>query len=228
MIDPVQQKIREAQDHLKHKVYQACVDILSEVLELIPWDPTLRDLRAEAYLGMGNIIHALSDIRTTTKLRTDDTSGFFKLSQLHYELGEAEESLSEVRECLRLDPEHKECYPFYKKVKKVAKFVVEARTARNEERFEDCVDAARKMLKNEPEVDSVRFHGHGHLCHCQLKLEEPTEARKSCSEALKVEEEPRLLCDRADAYLAEDMFDEVYMLFHIVQFVRTSFLYIIF
>ncbi len=61
--------------------------------------------------------------RASTKLRSDDTAGFFRLSELHYQLGEAEEALNEVRECLRLDPEHKECYPFYKKIKKVAKFV---------------------------------------------------------------------------------------------------------
>lgn len=36
------------------------------------------------------------------------------------------------------------------------------------------------------------------------------EARKACSAALKARpDEPRILCDRAEAYLAEDMFDEV-------------------
>ena len=37
-----------------------------------------------------------------------------------------------------------------------------------------------------------------------------SDARKSCSAALKVRpDEPRILCDRAEAYLAEDLFDEV-------------------
>ena len=53
--------------------------------------------------------------RTTTKLRSDDTAGFMRLSVLHYHLGEAEESLNEVRECLRLDPDHKDCFTLYKK-----------------------------------------------------------------------------------------------------------------
>ena len=35
-----------------------------------------------------------------------------------------------------------------------------------------------------------------------------TETRKACDEALRITEEPRILCDRAEAYLAEDMFDE--------------------
>ena len=34
------------------------------------------------------------------------------------------------------------------------------------------------------------------------------ESRKACSEALKIKDEPRLYCDRAEAYLLEDMYDE--------------------
>jgi hypothetical protein len=35
------------------------------------------------------------------------------------------------------------------------------------------------------------------------------QARKNCDKAIQISEEPRLLCDRAEAYLSEDMFDEV-------------------
>ena len=59
----------------------------------MPWDPSLRELRAEAYMGLNNIVHAISDIRATTKLKSDDTAGYFKIAELHYQLGEAEESL---------------------------------------------------------------------------------------------------------------------------------------
>ena len=33
-------------------------------------------------------------------------------------------------------------------------------------------------------------------------------SKKSCTEAIRVNDEPRLYCDRAEAYLAEDMFEE--------------------
>ena len=32
---------------------------------------------------------------------------------------------------------------------------------------------------------------------------------KSCTEALKILEEPRIFCDRADAYLNDELYDEV-------------------
>jgi DnaJ family protein C protein 3 len=74
---------------------------------LIPWDPWLREIRADAYLGVGNPVHAISEMRALTKLTSDNTDGLFKLANLHYQLGEADPSLNEIRECLRLDPEHK-------------------------------------------------------------------------------------------------------------------------
>ena len=126
----------------------------------IPWDPSLREMRANAYLGLGKIEHAISDIRSCTKLSSDNTAGHFKIATLHYQLGEADEALNEVRECLKLDPDHKECHPFYKKVKKVAKFINSANEDSKSENWSDCVDSANKVLKNEPSMDNVRFHAY--------------------------------------------------------------------
>ena len=47
------------------------------------------------------------------------------------------------------------------------------------------------------------------LCHCQKEAGRSVESRKACSEAIKIDDEPRLYCDRAEAFLLEDMFDEV-------------------
>ena len=33
-------------------------------------------------------------------------------------------------------------------------------------------------------------------------------SKKSCTEAIRIDDQPRLYCERAEAYLAEDMFDE--------------------
>ena len=109
-------------------------------------------MRADAYLGVGNTIHAISEMRALTKLTNDNTEVFFKLASLYYQLGEGEQSLNEVRECLRLDPEHKDCYPFYKKVKKVAKFLTASQEAQNSQDWQECIDSAHKVLKNEPTV----------------------------------------------------------------------------
>ena len=199
----------EVHDLIAMKNFQPALDRLTELVEFIPWDSQLRELRADAYLGVGNTIHAISEMRALTKLTNDNTEGFFKLATLHYQLGESDESLNEIRECLKLDPEHKDCYPFYKKVKKVAKFIVAAQEAQNTQDWQECISASEKVLKNEAKIENIRFHAYDKLCHCHLQDgQDLPEARKSCDSALKIREEPRILCDRAEAHLAEDLYDE--------------------
>ena len=62
--------------------------------QICPWDPDLRELRAECYIAQGDYFKAIGDIRPTTKLRNDNTAGYYKLSVLYYEMGEATDSLT--------------------------------------------------------------------------------------------------------------------------------------
>lgn len=208
MVSILQDQIEDIKDYMNWNNYEQAIESLNDILEHIPWDSKLREMRADAYLGIGNVVHAISDIRSVTKLTSDNTAGFYKLATLHYQLGEADESLNEIRECLKLDPEHQDCYPMYKKLKKVAKFLNNAKQARDQEDWEECIASAQKVLKNEPSVTGIKFHAYDRLCYCEGKAGNPLESRKACSEAIKIDDEPRLYCDRADAFLQEDMFDE--------------------
>lgn len=46
------------------------------------------------------------------------------------------------------------------------------------------------------------------LCHCLLHVGDNTESVEYCSAALKRHNEPRILCDRAENYIAMDMLDD--------------------
>jgi len=61
---------------------------------MCPWDPALRELRAECYEAQGDLFKAINDIRPTTKLRNDNTAAYFKISKMLYEMGDADESLT--------------------------------------------------------------------------------------------------------------------------------------
>jgi DnaJ family protein C protein 3 len=51
----------------------------------------------------------------------------------------------EVRECLRLDPEHQDCFPHYKIVRKVDKLISDAQEDINNKDYQDCIDNANKV-----------------------------------------------------------------------------------
>lgn len=131
-----------------------------------------------------------------------------------YDIGHVADSLKEIRDCLKLDPEHKLCFPFYKKIKKIDKFISEAENAKEQNDFESCISNAQKILKNEKEVQMVQLTAHQLLCYCNLKDEKYTDAISSCNEALKIERTPYTHCDLADAYAGEGLYDDAVRSYH--------------
>lgn len=92
-------------------------------LKVCVWDAELRELRAECFIKEGEPRKAISDLKAASKLKNDNTEAFYKISILYYQLGDHELSLSEVRECLKLDQDHKRCFAHYKQVKKLNKLI---------------------------------------------------------------------------------------------------------
>lgn len=73
--------------------HATAVQQITRILEVCPWSSNLREQRAESYNLLGDYMSAISDIRSTTKLLSDNTKGFFKLSTWLYRLGQVDEAL---------------------------------------------------------------------------------------------------------------------------------------
>lgn len=93
-------------------------------------------------------------------------------------------------------------------MKKIAKFLSDAETSAESKDFETCIDGSKRVLKNEPSVQNVRFLAVQLLCRCYLGNNDATLAIESCRDALEIQREPSLLCDRADAYIAAEQYDD--------------------
>ncbi|XP_067668798.1 dnaJ homolog subfamily C member 3-like [Haliotis asinina] len=207
LIQPLEEDIQQAKEFYKHANFKEAIDLLTRAIEICPWDPELREIRAECYIAEGDLFKATGDIRPTTKLRPDNTKGYLKLSMLYYNMGESDESLTQIRECLKLDPDHKECFSHYKKVKKLVKQIESAQTYSNEEKFDDCIDKAKAMLKTEPNVHPYVLRAHSHLCHCHSKAGHLSDALMICEEVLELDPQNiEALADRAEAHILNEDF----------------------
>lgn len=126
-----------------------------------------------------------------------------------YEMGDAEQSLTEIRECLKLDPDHKECFAHYKKVKKLVKQMAAAQAASNENRIDDCLAKVKAMKKTEKEVLAYSTRADAFACHCLANSDRASEAMPHCNTV--IEREPSnldALCDRADARISQELYQE--------------------
>lgn len=188
--------------------FRSSIVLLTQLLELSPWSSLFRETRGECYIKEGDFLGAVSDFRSVNRLSQDSTAGFFRLATLLYELGHTVDALKEIRECLKLDPEHKDCFPVYKKMKKVDKALTDAQQYLDAGQFAECKTSAKKALSLETEIPMVVFNAKQLLCTCHVKHESFMEAVTVCREALELHQDPNVLCDRAEAYLGTEMYDD--------------------
>jgi len=208
-IEPLKQEIEDAYIAFEDNDWHTAIDLLQHPIERCPWDPELHELRATCYENIGDYLKAVQDIRPTNKLRPDNTAGYYRISTLYYTMGEADESLNEIRECLKLDPDHKECFPHYKKVKKLVKQMNSIHDFRNEGRWEDCLNKVEAMKKTESEVKAYATRAREHQCHCYSKSGQFKEAVDACTEVIAATNNNiDALCDRAEAYILNEMYEE--------------------
>lgn len=207
-IAEIEQKISFVYAYYAENQYAYAIHQLNELLEICPWSSKFRKLRSDLHLENGDRVGAVSDLRSATRLEADNTDGYYELAKLLYSLGQASDALKEIRECLKLDPEHKECFPFYKKIKKVEKALTGAEIDKENGHYKDCIENAEKVLRLEKDVDMIDYYSKQLLCTCYMKDEQSSQAIKSCREALEINKDPNTYCDRAEAYIQSEMYED--------------------
>ncbi|XP_074601971.1 dnaJ homolog subfamily C member P58IPK [Brevipalpus obovatus] len=209
MLDPIKRDLQSVYMYIQEDACHEAVDLMTKIIMEMPWDSKLREMRSECFEKIGDFFNAISDLQATTKMNNDDTDGFLKLSKLHYEIGDVEESLSTIRACLKLDPDHKQCKVHYRKVKKLASYLKSLDENSQRENFQECVASANDALEMESKIRNIVHLIKKRQCHCLSKLDNPVEAIKICSQALEINPHDALtLCDRADAYLLNEQSSE--------------------
>lgn len=218
-INPAREQIDLVYEVINRNDHSTAVALLTQLLEISPWSSMIRELRGQSYLRMGDKIAAVSDFRSVNRLSLDGTDGhltmqILNLSKLLYELGHAADALKEIRECLKLDPEHKDCFPFYKKIKKIDKLLGDAQSSQENREFSECISSAEKVLKLEKEMEMIIFGANQLLCSCSVKNDQFSEALAYCKDALNIVKDANVMCDRAEAQIGNEMYDDAIRDYH--------------
>lgn len=204
----LEQAIEEGDEYFDNGDFATAVDHYDIAIDIAKWDTGLREKRAEAYLKIGNIINAIGDVRAIAKLTNDNTEAYLKLSQLHYIMGEEEESLKEIRECLKLDQDHKECHAHYKKVKKLVKQLTKAQELINEGAYSDAVSKLKAALKTESEEEKIVLKVQSRLCLCNKQGSFVEDCLSTCTTVLEHEtQDIEALVNRAECLILNEDFE---------------------
>uniref|UniRef100_A0A4W6FWZ5 DnaJ homolog subfamily C member 3 n=1 Tax=Lates calcarifer TaxID=8187 RepID=A0A4W6FWZ5_LATCA len=202
--DEIQRLVAEAHSSFSSQDYVTAAAQLDTVIELLS-----TCYRLECFIQIGEMGKAISDLKAASKLKNDNTQAFYKLSTIYYNLGDHEMSLNEVRECLKLDPDHKQCYSHYKQVKKLNKQIQSAEELIQEQRYEEAVNKYEAVMKTEPKVHHFTLLAKERICHALAQSQQASRAVSVCSEVLQSDpENVNVLKDRAEAYVQEEQYEE--------------------
>lgn len=205
--------VAQAENAYQNHDYLKTIEFLSPVIENCPWSLHLRELRADSYLQSGDASKAINDLKATAKLIPDNTRAFLRISQLLYQNGEADDSLINIRECLKLDPDHKECHSHYLKVKKLAKQLETIRDSTSQSRWDECLEKSRQVMKLSSDPSSYLFvyRAHSSLCSCMSRGKFPAkETIDICSEVLDKygTSDAEILVSRAEAHILNEDYEK--------------------
>ncbi|CAF1158159.1 unnamed protein product [Adineta steineri] len=206
------QVFQEAESSYSHQDYARAIELLSTIIEHSPWAIKLRELRADSYLKSGDTLKAINDLKATAKLIPDNTQAFLQISHLLYSIGDADDSLTNIRECLKLDPDHKACHSHYIKVKKLAKQLETIRDATSQSRWNDCLEKANQVLKlsSDPASHTFVYRAHSSLCTCMSRGKSPAkDTIKTCTEVLDTYHvsDSEILVSRAEAHILNEDYE---------------------
>lgn len=222
-IEKLKDDIMNAQDAMYDYPHPSLVNDLGKLIEVMPYSVELIKLRAKTLEKSGDVRRAINDYRTIAKLSVDAMI-FLTIAKMYYKLGEVEESLNNIRECLKLDPDHKSCMDFYKPIKRLNKHINGMLEAKNSKDKDDCLFQGTQAIKTlEQQGDQnkqipLMYSIKSVMCHCSKYGGDLDEGLKICDEALRIShdsgiegiaiEKPDLICDKADMLAENDEFEQ--------------------
>jgi len=149
--------------------------------------------RADLYIGNGQTEQALGDLLKATKLQPENTDVLLRLSKLHLSLGDVDDSLKDVKECLHRDPENKPCKNIFKQLKKVTRkksSIEEDKRNGNWRSIVDKVDGEEGFLKEADNLGALnlRQFARNILCEAYVKEKKSESALKWCNMAIELDD----------------------------------------
>lgn len=170
------------------KDFHGAIDLFTQALEVSPSSEPMRRLRAECYMATGQNGEAIGDVTRATKLKSGNVEAFFLLSKLQFQVGDRQEALKQIRECVKLDGDHKPAFKYYKMLKKFNKAADKVADVMSKSRFAEAIKNIAKLREIDDETYFYRDESNTQLCQAQMKIGKLAEAKEACEEAVKYNE----------------------------------------
>jgi len=190
------------------------INHLNMVLNVCPRNLQLHMKRADYYMKAGETERAIGDLLKATKIQPDNTDVLLRLSKLHLSIGEIDDSLKDVKECLHRDPENKPCKSIFKQLKKIIR---KKNSIEEDQKNENWISVIEKLdgesgfLKEADSLGALnlRQFARNLLCQAYVKEKKPESATKWCNMAIELDEKNiNNYLNRGEAFMLKEDYDQ--------------------
>ncbi|KAI0686419.1 hypothetical protein BC835DRAFT_1288087 [Cytidiella melzeri] len=113
---------KKAQQAMRAKLWQACVEASSTALQTASHSVPLRRQRSDCAIAAGDVESAVGDLTRLTHLTTPSTSLLMKMFRLSYFFlphgsSSSAAAMTALKQCLHYDPDSKHCLPAHRMLK---------------------------------------------------------------------------------------------------------------
>jgi DnaJ family protein C protein 3 len=198
---------------IDQKKYPEAVSDLNQLLSICPLSITFRISRGDCHFLLDEKEMAISDYSRALKQRADNMQLYVKLSQLRLSLGETSSALSDVKECLRHDPDQRECKAQFRLIKRLEKQLSGLDNAAKRSKWSTVLTLLIQdgLIK---EIEAIKSSAlllivYRHACIAYSKRKEDIEAITFCTKVLNIDENDfEALLARAESYTNKSDFTE--------------------
>merc|ERR1711881_460378 len=107
----------------------------------------MRELRADCFEMFAEIQNAINELKPVIQITPSKApETYLRLAKLYYLMPDVTQALEQIRECLKIDPDHKICFAFYKVAKKLNKQIDMSRKKMAEEEYDEALDKLDKVF----------------------------------------------------------------------------------
>ena len=140
-VKTLKQHFNNAEIYMKRGHYDHALKSLNRIKDKVPWSPDIRRLTADCYEYYHDIENTMNNLKPLIQLSPSTApETYLRLAKLYYLKAEIQFSLDQIRECLKIDPDHKKCFAFYKTAKKLNKQFEMAKKLSTDEKYDEAIN----------------------------------------------------------------------------------------
>ncbi|KAJ3384082.1 hypothetical protein HDU84_003205 [Entophlyctis sp. JEL0112] len=179
-------------DLVNTKQTEPALETLSRLVIICPLYVDWRLMRSNLYLEANDLVMAASDLSRVAAIRPS-TDIYHRIATLRLKMGELNDALGAIKDCMKHDPENRPCKTIFKQIRALDKAYQKVETLFSQSRWKSAVtelltEKGYLELAEQSDSDALKLKAHAIACKSYFELNKNEEAEQHCTKVISLDE----------------------------------------